>query len=674
MSFIDNLKLKNKLILMLIFPLAGLAYFSVNGTFEKYGEAREMGKLRVLTGLAVRISALVHELQKERGLTAGYMNSGGVRFSAEAAAQRTETDREAEGLRESIGGVDIVGFGTKFTAAMDGALSALEMIQKRRGSADSLKVPEEEIFDYYSKMIGSFLDTIFAISALSTNSEESIMTFGYVNLLQAKERTAMERGFMNGVFTAGRFAPGEFNRFSSLVAEEGAYINVFLSVAPEGQRSFYRAKMRGRFVEESEKMRKAAFERANESLGVDPAYWWEMMTGKIELLKEVEDRISRDIDEMAVKFRSAAQSEFIFYIALTAFMAAAAAVLSYIIARSIIRPLNEMAAASRKLSTGDLNVSVEAGSNDEVGALANAFKEMLSYLKGMADTMDAIKKGDPRVRVTPASERDMLGNAFKDMAEALKERETRLRSLLKVTDMDLIRTSRYKTDFLARISHELKTPLTHVMGFSELLATQEKMGLSEAGRKYVDNIYRSGKDLLELINSLLEFTRRGEAKEMMDIKEFDFQGAVEEAVAGVRTSAGEKRQTLMVTVDKGVKPLMADRAMFIQMLHNLLDNAVKYTPSGGTVELKVWQDIYNGEKVLRVRVRDTGIGIKPELKGKIFDIFEVGDGTSTREYGGMGIGLALTKRFVEFHGGKIWAESKAGKGSTFEFFIPAGSA
>ena len=673
MSFIDNLKLKNKLILMLIFPLAGLAYFSVNGTFEKYGEAREMGKLRVLTGLAVRISALVHELQKERGLTAGYMNSGGVRFSAEAAAQRTETDREAEGLRESIGGVDIVGFGTKFTAAMDGALSALEMIQKRRGSADSLKVPEEEIFDYYSKMIGSFLDTIFAISALSTNSEESIMTFGYVNLLQAKERTAMERGFMNGVFTAGRFAPGEFNRFSSLVAEEGAYINVFLSVAPEGQRSFYRAKMRGRFVEESEKMKRAAFERANESLGVDPAYWWEMMTGKIELLKEVEDRISRDIDEMAVKFRSAAQAEFIFYIALTAFMAAAAAVLSYIIARSIIRPLNEMAAASRKLSTGDLNVSVEAGSNDEVGALANAFKEMLSYLKGMADTMDAIKKGDPRVRVTPASERDMLGNAFKDMAEALKERETGLRSLLKVTDMDLIRTSRYKTDFLARISHELKTPLTHVMGFSELLATQEKMGLSEAGRKYVDNIYRSGKDLLGLINPLLEFTRRG-GKEMMDIKEFDFQGAVEEAVAGVRTSAGEKRQTLMVTVDKGVKPLMADRAMFIQMLHNLLDNAVKYTPPGGTVELKVWQDIYNGEKVLRVRVRDTGIGIKPELKGKIFDIFEVGDGTSTRGYGGMGVGLALTKRFVEFHGGKIWAESEAGKGSTFEFFIPAGRA
>jgi len=420
-------------------------------------------------------------------------------------------------------------------------------------------------------------------------------------------------------------------------------------------------------------MKKAAFERANESLGVDPAYWWEMMTGKIELLKEVEDRISRDIDEMAVKFRSAAQSEFIFYIALTAFMAAAAAVLSYIIARSIIRPLNEMAAASRKLSTGDLNVSVEAGSNDEVGALANAFKEMLSYLKGMADTMDAIKKGDPRVRVTPASERDMLGNAFKDMAEALKERETRLRSLLKVTDMDLIRTSRYKTDFLARISHELKTPLTHVMGFSELLATQEKMGLSEAGRKYVDNIYRSGKDLLELINSLLEFTRRG-GKDMMDIKEFDFQGAVEEAVAGVRTSAGEKRQTLMVTVDKGVKPLMADRAMFIQMLHNLLDNAVKYTPPGGTVELKVWQDIYNGEKVLRVMVRDTGIGIKPELKGKIFDIFEVGDGTSTRGYGGMGIGLALTKRFVEFHGGKIWAESKVDKGSTFEFFIPTGRA
>ncbi|MBI5561201.1 MAG: nitrate- and nitrite sensing domain-containing protein [Deltaproteobacteria bacterium] len=673
MSFIDNLKVRNKLALMLILPLAGLLYFSASGTWEKYREGGEMGKLRLLASLAVRISALVHELQKERGLTAGYMHSRGVRFSAEVEAQRTETDREMEELKESIEGVDIVIFGTKFTAAIDGALSALGTIRKRRGSADSLKVPEEEIFDYYSGMIGSFLDTIFVISTLSTNSEASIMTFGYVNLLKAKERTAMERGFMNGVFAAGRFAPGEFNRFSSFVAEDGAYTDVFLSVAPEGQRSFYIEKMRGRFVEESEKMEKAAFERANESFGVDPAYWWEMMTGKIELLKEVGDRISHDIDEMADRFRSAAQLEFIFYIAVTASMAAAAAMLSYIIAPSIIRPMSEMAAVSRKLSTGDLDVSVEARSRDEVGALANAFKEMLSYLKGMADTMDAIKKGDLHVKVTPVSEKDVLGNAFKDMAEALREREGRLRSLLKVTDMDLVRTSRYKADFLARISHEMKTPLTHVIGFSELLATQEKMRLSEAGRKYVDNIYRSGKDILELINRLLEFTRRG-ADSTVDMKEFDPREVIEEVIAGGRPAAAEKKQTIHVNVDRDLKSLTADRAMFGQMLSNLMDNAVKYTPPGGTVELKVWQDIYNGEKVLRVRVRDTGIGIKPELKGKIFDIFEVGDGTSTREYGGMGIGLALTKRFVEFHGGKIWAESEVGKGSTFEFFIPAGRA
>jgi two-component system sensor histidine kinase ChiS len=126
-------------------------------------------------------------------------------------------------------------------------------------------------------------------------------------------------------------------------------------------------------------------------------------------------------------------------------------------------------------------------------------------------------------------------------------------------------------------------------------------------------------------------------------------------------------------MDEGIGPLRADRNMFSQMLTSLLSNAVKFTPKNGSVKLKLTQSVEGEERVLKVTVQDSGIGIRPEEMDTIFDSFEVGDSSPTREFGGLGIGLALTKRFVEFHDGKISAESGVGKGSTFEILLPLGS-
>ncbi|MEE9614987.1 MAG: ATP-binding protein [Thermodesulfobacteriota bacterium] len=288
---------------------------------------------------------------------------------------------------------------------------------------------------------------------------------------------------------------------------------------------------------------------------------------------------------------------------------------------------------------------------------------------------DVISKGEfsYRVDVTTGDEIEDLAGGFNRMAAALEEREKKLLSLIKVVDKmneDLMRASRYKADFLSHMSHELKTPLTHIMGFSELLKLRSGNDLPEPSRKYVDIICGSGKELLKLINNLLDFTDDMDS-EVLDVREFDLKAAVEEAVEGVRTVVDRQEQTLDVDVDKDIGLFKADAGMFKEMVANLLSNALKSNPKGGTVTLKVSRsrDEYGGP--LRVSVTDSGPGLNPEEIEAAFNPFGSGDGLPPARYD-TGIGLALTKRFVEFHGGKIWGESGDGGGSTFIFTLPSG--
>jgi signal transduction histidine kinase len=299
-------------------------------------------------------------------------------------------------------------------------------------------------------------------------------------------------------------------------------------------------------------------------------------------------------------------------------------------------------------------------------------KPLTEFYKGA----DRIAKGDfdHSVEVKTGDELEGLADGFNRMATALKEREAKLLSLLKVADKineELIATSQHKTSFLANISHELKTPLTHILGFSELLKMEAGGKLPDSYRRYADYIYKSGKDLLELINSMLEVTRVTGVAEL-ELKKFPVREAIDEVVKKIVPDADKKKLDFKVELDEELGLLKADKNMFSQILTSLLSNAVKFTPKGGSVRLWVSQTVEVEERVLKMVVEDTGIGIRPEDKETVFESFEVGDLTPTREFGGLGIGLALTKRFVEFHGGKITVESELGKGSTFVVLLPIG--
>jgi signal transduction histidine kinase/CheY-like chemotaxis protein/uncharacterized membrane protein affecting hemolysin expression len=234
--------------------------------------------------------------------------------------------------------------------------------------------------------------------------------------------------------------------------------------------------------------------------------------------------------------------------------------------------------------------------------------------------------------------------------------------------------NRAKSNFLASMSHELRTPLNAIIGFSELLENHTFGALNERQQRYVGNVLVSGRHLLQLINDILDLSKVEAGHMELALSDFDVGTAVRDARTIVGTLAEKKRLSLEVEVEDGLPPLNADHSKFKQILYNLLSNAIKFTPLGGRIRVAVRQtaDVGVGEngKRIEVAVSDTGIGLKQEDQERIFGTFEQVDSAYGREQQGTGLGLALTRKFVELHGGRIWVESELGKGSVFRFVLP----
>jgi len=237
---------------------------------------------------------------------------------------------------------------------------------------------------------------------------------------------------------------------------------------------------------------------------------------------------------------------------------------------------------------------------------------------------------------------------------------------LEQQNVELERASRLKSDFLANMSHELRTPLTAVLGFSELLKEELFGPLNDKQRAYAADIFEAGSHLLALINDLLDLSKIEAGKMELERGPVSLPEAVADALAVLEGQVRKKELHLDAELPPTMAPLSADARKVRQILYNLLSNAVKFTPAEGSVQLLV-QD---GEGEVRVEVRDTGPGIPEEDQGRLFEAFTRLDSPVTRQVGGTGLGLALTKRLVELHGGRVWLRSRVGEGSTFGFSLP----
>jgi len=226
-----------------------------------------------------------------------------------------------------------------------------------------------------------------------------------------------------------------------------------------------------------------------------------------------------------------------------------------------------------------------------------------------------------------------------------------------------------KSQFLANISHELRTPLNAIIGFSEIIKTELLPTLAERKYdQYVTDIHSSGVHLLSLINDILDFSKAEAGKLLLEISEVDASKMVQNSMRLVSPRAEAAGVTLVDNLPKDHLIMMIDGKKFKQVLLNLLSNAVKFTPSGGQVSVTAWQTM--GEDTVSFQVTDTGIGIAPKDISRAMAPFGQVDNTLKRKYEGTGLGLPLTKKFVEIMGGKFIIESELDKGTKITFTLP----
>jgi signal transduction histidine kinase len=310
---------------------------------------------------------------------------------------------------------------------------------------------------------------------------------------------------------------------------------------------------------------------------------------------------------------------------------------NYVIVRYVIvKPAKHLKEVADAISAGELNLRSEIQTGDEFEDLSHAFNRMLRSLVAMQERLRKVNND--------------LDRNVDDLAQA---------------NLALFESNRLKSDFLATVSHELKTPLHSILGFSDVL--QASAGLTEKQQRWVANIRASGEQLMNLIGDILDLAKIEAGKMHASVTTFDVADVCDGMLTMFRPMAEKKNIDLRVIYGPDLPPLRQDAVKLRQVLVNLLSNAVKFTPEGGRVTLKAEAD--GGQVVLTVQ--DTGVGIAAEEQEAVFEKFrQAGTSLITREHGGTGLGLSIVRELTRLLGGGVTLQSELGRGSTFTVRLP----
>ena len=322
-----------------------------------------------------------------------------------------------------------------------------------------------------------------------------------------------------------------------------------------------------------------------------------------------------------------------------AILAAVLAVLVFylITTKLILSPVKKLRHLAERVAGGDLSLRSELRTGDEFEELAAAFNDMLATLNHSQEELR-------RINVS-------LDTRLGEVAQA---------------NVALFEANKIKSEFLASVSHELRTPLTSIIGFAELLANHPAAGDDRAAR-YLHHILSSARMLLELINDLLDLAKIEAGKMELRIDKVSLTDICQNLIDFIRPLADKKQLQLTLTLPESVPMLDSDGGKIQQILYNLLANALKFTPAGGRVGLSV--EPLDRDRV-RINVSDTGPGIPPDKQGAVFEKFQQMDASVTREHGGTGLGLPISKELTVMLGGAISLQSQPGAGSKFSVILP----
>ena len=459
---ISKLSIKQKLIAIMLIPLVIVILLAAKLAYDSYRSLENLKSLDKVVILSTKIGALVHETQKERGMTAGFIGSKGVKFKDELPRQREEVNKQITFLNEFLSDFDKSKYSDDFVKNLNSGLEKLKDLQGVRNSVNSFNISAPIAIAYYTDTNTLLLNTLGTIVKFSNSPNVTKELGSYMNFLLSKERTGIERAVGTNTFAQNKFTEGLKARFYTLIAEQTAYLDIFSKIASKDIVDFYLKTVVGKDIEEVEKMRKIAlFSNIEENFGVDPNYWFETITNKINLLKQVEDHISTHLLNEINLEKDEATFHLILFSLLSIFGIGITMILARTIAFTILIDVASVRAGIEEFfafinfEKDDIKL-IGVDSTDELGMMSKIINKNIANTKAniqrdrelIADTIrvaNSINKGHLDQKIMVNSNNPAL-NELKDIInEMLNTLNSNISNILTVL------TSYSKLDFRPRL-------------------------------------------------------------------------------------------------------------------------------------------------------------------------------------------------------------------------------
>ncbi|PUE64691.1 methyl-accepting chemotaxis protein [Arcobacter lacus] len=460
---LSKLSIKQKLILIMLIPLIVVILLDAKLAVDSFSASRNLKALDNVVELSTKIGALVHEAQKERGMTAGFLGSKGEKFKTELPNQRTKTDEKISEFKTFLSTFDKSSYNPDLMENLDNGIKKLEELSNVRNSVNTLSMTAPVAIAYYTETNKLFLNVIGTVIKLSTNANVSQELVAYMNFLLSKERAGIERAVGTNTFAKNAFDLELKTKFYTLVAEQNAYLDSFMKVSTKEAIDFYKTTMQDNSVEEVEKMRKIALYSGKESdFNVDANYWFKTITEKINLLKKVEDHLSENLISTIRKELSEAQRNMIIFSLLSTFGIALTMILARTIAFTILIDVDSVKKgvenffAFINFEKDDIEL-IKVKSNDELGIMSKIINKNIEETKVnvkkdrdlIADTIrvaNLINKGHLDAKIEQGTNNPSLNELKNIINEMLETLNTNISNILKVL------TSYSKLDFRPKLA------------------------------------------------------------------------------------------------------------------------------------------------------------------------------------------------------------------------------
>ena len=381
MNPLSRLTIKGKMLLLIVLPTIALIYYTGTDLKNHFDFTHKVEKVKQLVQLSESLSRLVHETQKERGASAGYTGSGGKKFAQKLPAQRKLTDQRLKEYRQTLSTIDFTEFPPDLKQKVELLEVDLNKLPQIRKEITELKLPLKDVVAYFTNMNAKMLNIIATSSKLSPEERITKDLVAYTSFLKSKERAGVERAVLSGSFAADTFSPGMYNKLIVLIAEQNAYLDDFLSFAPDNMVAYYKKATEDESFKQVQAMRDIAISHREGHFNVDAEVWFDTITRKINVLKKIDDEIAAQINHDLDSFHDTAIIE--------AVAGGLVILLMLIIAGLSVKDL-EMRLNSLKglitniASSKDLTTEIRIYENDEFGSIREALREFLKSLHEFA--------------------------------------------------------------------------------------------------------------------------------------------------------------------------------------------------------------------------------------------------------------------------------------------------